>query len=265
MLGTWTHLFARNNLLTYASAIALQLFVAVASLIFLAVALLEPLGAEDTWRATIAPALADRLPIEWMAAVTWSVHRELSSTAAPLVAIGVIVAVWEVSGSVRAIMGALNRIYGVDEPRGTVRRFAVSFALSAAVSALLIAAAFMGGGALEPRVPVLGPAERILVPAAIIYVVVTLLVLVAPARRQPWRWVSAGSVWIIVAWVAVSAAFSYWIGNVIDLRAPSGALALVLSTVGYLYASAIAFLIGAQLDQLMREGGPDAVLGRRPA
>jgi uncharacterized BrkB/YihY/UPF0761 family membrane protein len=57
---------------------------------------------------------------------------------------------------VRAIMGALNRLYGAEEPRSTVRRFAISLALSAAVSALLIAAAFIGGGAFEPTVPVLG-------------------------------------------------------------------------------------------------------------
>jgi hypothetical protein len=70
-VGTWTRLFARNNLLTYASAIAFQLFIALAILIFLAVALLKPLGAEHAWRATIAPALAARLPLEWTGAVAW--------------------------------------------------------------------------------------------------------------------------------------------------------------------------------------------------
>ncbi|HYX86632.1 MAG TPA: YihY/virulence factor BrkB family protein [Gaiellales bacterium] len=260
----WTQRFARNNLLTYASAMAFQLFVAVASLVFLAVALLRPLGAEETWQTTVVPALSSRLPPEWMSAVTWSVDRELQSSAAPLVALGAVVAVWEVSGSVRAIMGALNRIYGVDETRGTSRRFALSILLATAVSIFLIAAAFVGGGALEPSVPVLGPAERIVLPAIMVYAVVALLVLVAPARRQPWRWVSAGSLGIVIAWMLVSAAFAYWIGNVVDLRSPEGVLALVLSTAGYLYAGAIVFLIGAQLDELLREGGAAAALGVRP-
>ena len=38
-VDTWTERFAANNLLTYSSAIALQLFVALAALLFLAVAL----------------------------------------------------------------------------------------------------------------------------------------------------------------------------------------------------------------------------------
>jgi membrane protein len=261
LVETWTGRFAANNLLTYASAIALQLLVALAALIFLAVALLHPLHETHVWSRTIAPGLSSRLSIEWMGAFVWSVQREMRSTSPALIAFGSVVSIWEVSGAVRAIMGALNRIYGVDERRGFVRRFGVSFALAVAVAVLLIAAAFAGGGALEPRIPVVGVAERVLVPALMIYAVVALLVYVAPARRQPWRWASGGSVLIVVAWLLVSVAYAYWLADVVDLRTPEGTLALILSTVGYLYASAIAFLVGAQLDQLLREGGIRAALG----
>src|SRR5690242_11610906 len=147
-VAVWAACFRENNLLTYASAIALQLLVAVAALIFLAVALLRPLGAQGTWLHTVAPALASRLPVEWM--------------------------------------GALNRIYGVDDERSMSRRFGISFGLALAVSALAIAAAFIGGGAFAVSVAELDLAERVVVPAAIVYVVVALLVIVAPARRQPW-------------------------------------------------------------------------------
>lgn len=261
----WAACFRENNLLTYASAIALQLLVALAALIFLAVALLHPLGTERTWSATVEPALASRLPLEWMLAVIWSVERELRATSPGLIAFGAVVAIWEVSGAVRAVMGALNRIYGVEEGRPFTRRFGLSFALAIAVSVLAIAAAFIGGGAFAAQVTALAAVERIVVPAAIVYAVVSLLVIVAPAIRQPWRWASAGSIGIVAAWLAVSAAYGYWVGQVENLRTPEGTLALVLSTVGYLYASAIAFLVGAQLDQLMREGGLDAALGRDPS
>ncbi|HKV67397.1 MAG TPA: YihY/virulence factor BrkB family protein [Gaiellales bacterium] len=263
--AVWAMCFRDNNLLTYASAIALQLLVALAALIFLAVALLHPLGTERTWTGTVEPALSSRLPIEWMLAIIWSVDRELHATSPGLIAFGAVVAIWEVSGAVRAMMGALNRIYGVDEKRSFTRRFGISFALAIAVSVLAIAAAFIGGGAFAAPVTPLAVAEQIVVPAAIVYVVVALLVIVAPAARQPWRWASAGAIGIIAAWLAVSAAYGYWIAQVENLRTPEGTLALVLSTVGYLYASAIAFLVGAQLDQLLREGGLDAALGRDPS
>jgi len=263
--AVWAACFRDNNLLTYASAIALQLLVALAALIFLAVALLHPLGTARTWTGTVEPALSSRLPVEWMLAIIWSVDRELRATSPGLIAFAAVVAIWEVSGAVRALMGALNRIYGVDEGRSFARRFGLSFALAIAVSVLAIAAAFIGGGAFAAPVAALAVAERIVLPAAIVYVVVALLVIVAPAARQPWRWASAGAIGIVAAWLAVSAAYGYWIAQVENLRTPEGTLALVLSTVGYLYASAIAFLIGAQLDHLMREGGLDAALGRDPS
>jgi membrane protein len=263
-VALWSACFRDNNLLTYASAIALQLLVALAALIFLAVALLRPLGAQGTWLHTVEPALASRLPVEWMGALIWSVQHELTASSPGLIVFGALVAIWEVSGAVRAVMGALNRIYRVDEERRMVRRFGVSFALAVAVSILTIAAAFVGGGAVGAPDAVLAAAERVVVPAAIAYVVVALLVIVAPAERQPWRWRSAGSIGIVAAWLAVSAAYGYWVSQVENLRTPEGALVLVLSTVGYLYASAIAFLVGAQLDHLLREGGLDAALGERP-
>jgi membrane protein len=261
-LTTWTRRFAENNLLTYATAIALQLLVALAALIFLAVALLRPLGAEDTWSHSVAPDLAARLPVEWTSAILWSVRHEMSAGGGVSIGFGVVLSVWEVSGAVRAVMGALNRIYGVQEPRGTGRRFVTSFLLAIPVSGLLVAAAFLGAGAFTSGSAWLDWLERTAGPALLVYAVVALLVLVAPARRQPWRWVSAGSIWIVFAWLSVSAVFAYWIGQVIDLRSPEAALGIVLSTVGYLYASAIAFLVGAQIDQLIREGGAAAALGR---
>jgi membrane protein len=257
----WAACFRENNLLTYASAIALQLLVAIAALLFLAVALLRPLGAQGTWLHTVEPALASRLPVLWTDALIWSVRREMAATSPGLIVFGSLVAIWEVSGAVRAVMGALNRIYGVDDERTMSRRFAISFALALAVSVLAIAAAFIGGGAFAVPVAALALAERVVIPAVIVYVLVAVLVIVAPARRQPWRWASAGSIGIVAAWLAVSAAYGYWIAGVENLRTPEGALALVLSTVGYLYASAIAFLVGAQLDHLLRKGGLDAALG----
>jgi membrane protein len=261
LVDTWVERFAANNLLTYASAIALQLLVALAALLFLAVALLHPLHEMRLWSQTVEPALASRLPVEWMSALIWSVQREASSTSPALIAIGSLVSIWEVSGAVRAVIGALNRIYGVDEERRFARRFGVSFALAVAITALVIVAAFAGGGAFEPHITAIDIAERVLIPAAAIYTAVALLVYVAPAGHLPWRWVSAGSTLIVVAWLLVSAGYGYWLGNVVNLRSTDGTLALALSTVGYLYASAIAFLVGAQLDQLLHEGGIRAAIG----
>ena|SRR5579862_1670540 len=259
--AVWTRAFSENNLLTYASAIALQLLVALAALVFLAAALLHPLGATRIWAHTVIPALAAHVPVEWLRAVTWSVNREMSSDSTTLIVFGAVLALWEVSGAVRAVMGALNQIYSVSEHRGFVRRFGTSIGMALIVSVLLLVAVFIGGGAFEPGPVAVDGLERWLIPAVAIYLTIALLVQVAPAKRQPWGWVSAGSVVIVVGWLAVSAGYGWWITHVVDLHSPESALALILSVVGYLYASAITFLVGAQMDQLARKGGWRAVLG----
>lgn len=257
----WVAAFARNNLLTYASAIAVQLLVAVAALIFLAAAALQPLGASGVWTGTVVPVLAAHLPPVWLRAVVRSVNREMASSTLGLIVFGATLAVWEVSGAVRAVMGALNTIYNVREHRSVWRRFAISILLAGVTTVLLLGAGLTGGGAFETGNPAVDAIERWLVPAVLIYATVAMLVLVAPARRQPWRWASAGSLVVVIGWLVVSAGFAFWVTNVVNVHSPEGALGLILSTVGYLYASAITFLVGTEVDHLARAGGWAAILG----
>src|SRR2546422_42751 len=65
------------------------------------------------------------------------------------VTVGLVLAVWQISGAVRAVMGALNRIYRVEARRPWRRRMAVSTALAVAVGTFLLAAvAIVSGGPL---------------------------------------------------------------------------------------------------------------------
>jgi membrane protein len=255
----WIDAFAEHNLLTYASAIAFQALIGAAALGFLFLALLEPLGATRLWSAHMAPAVAERLSPLHEAAVGYSVTQILNAHHAKLVAIGVAIAVWEVSGAMRATMGAMNRVYETREDRSIVRRFAISLALAGGVSALVILAvgAALGGGLVWSAAGIPGAADTALswlCSLLLLWLVIALVVLVGPARRQPWRWVSVGSGVVIAAWVVVSLVFRVYLTDIAPLRSPEGALVSVLALTGYLYASAVAFLIGIELDQLLRTG-----------
>jgi uncharacterized BrkB/YihY/UPF0761 family membrane protein len=257
----WVDRFGRNNLLTYASAMALQLLIAGAALIFLGAALLHPLGQESVWSSGVGPALRGHLPASWYTALNQSVRREFRADTTVAVALGVAVATWEMSGVVRAVMGALNAIYETEERRSFVHRFGLSLGLAVAVSVLLILAALLCLAGLG--LP-LGPARlaaRLAGAAVLCWSVIALLVLFAPCTRQPWQLVSAGSLGIIVAWIAVSVAYGAWITSFFDFRSVEGALAAVILTTGYLYAMSIAFLVGCQLDQLVRERGLNGAVG----
>jgi membrane protein len=261
LVRAWAERFARNNLLTYASAIAFQLLIAGAALAFLAVALLQPLGLVHVWTRSVAPTLASHLPATWFVALRWSVERETSASPLAPVLLGTALSVWEVSGAVRAAMGALNRIYETRETRGLVRRFLVSLLLAVAVALLAIVAAFVWTAGFGLASIADWPL-RLAAVALLCWAMLTLIVLVAPARRQPWHWVSVGSLGNVAAWLALSAVYGVWISRVVRFGSVDGALTAVISTTGYLYACAVTFLVATQLDQMLREGGLDAALGR---
>ena len=111
----WAGLFSKHNLLTWASAIAFQAFVALIPLTVLALGVLGALGERRVWTHQIAPGIHRRLPSATWDAVNYAAERILAHAGVGLILFGVALAIWEVSGSVRAIMGAMNRIYETDE------------------------------------------------------------------------------------------------------------------------------------------------------
>ena len=57
--------------------------------------------------------------------------RFLGATVVALIAFAAVVTVWEISGLIRAYMGALSRVYDHDEDRPWWIRFPISIALAA--------------------------------------------------------------------------------------------------------------------------------------
>ena len=47
--------------------------------------------------------------------------------------------------------------------------------------------------------------------------------------------------------------FRLWMTDVVDLKSPAGALAGLLALTSYLFISAIVFLVGVQLDEVLRK------------
>jgi membrane protein len=255
-----------HNLLTYANAIAFQCLIAGAALIFLGAALLRSLGLESVWTDHVAPALESRLPGPIFHAIAYAERTVTSHSSGRLLLFALVIVVWEVSGAIRAMMSALDRIHHCeDESRGYVERLVLSVCLSAAVSLLLLGAIFtgFGAGALPgwPGGPV-GTILRLVASTVLVWAAVTVVLAVAPSgRRGRLRWVSAGSAVTIAGWILASVAFRIYIASVVSFGSPEGVLATVLLTTGYLYVCATIFLLGAELDDILIAGGGDPVRG----
>lgn len=251
--------FHDRGLLTYASAIAFQVISSLAPVLLFLLAMLGFLHLQDVYTREIAPRLTEGMSPAAVSIVNDTVGKVLAGAQVFWVTAGALLAVWQISGAVRAVMGAFNVIYDIEEDRPLLRRLKVSILLAIATGGCTLAAIAVvtltpllygdGGAALD----VLLFLVRWLVAAALLLLGVGLLIHHAPATRPPIGWVSRGSLLVIGAWVAMSLAFGVYLRVIADYGSVFGNLATFVVLVAYLYVSCIAFLAGAQADALVRE------------
>src|SRR3954453_20795112 len=136
----WVDLFDRHSLLTYASAIALRMFIAAVACTLFALGILGVSHQEQLWRQTIGPAIEPKVLPHVFDGIDQTVSRVFSSSSVGLLALASALAVWEVSGIIRAGIGALDEIYQAPEQRPFWIRFPLSWGLAVLVLATMLGA-----------------------------------------------------------------------------------------------------------------------------
>ena len=98
---------------------------ALIPLTLLGLAILGATEQEQVWRKTIAPAIEPHLQRATFHAMTTRRSSSIFSTdSTGLIAFAALLALWYISGSVRAVMGAINDIY---ETEDDARRWPVRY------------------------------------------------------------------------------------------------------------------------------------------
>jgi membrane protein len=88
---------------------------------------------------------------------------------------------------------------------------------------------------------------------ALLFTAVWLLLRFAPAHPGPHGWISFGSALCVIAWVGTSLVFGLYVTQVADYNSIFGSLATVFVLFSYLYVSSVSFLIGAEVDAIVRD------------
>jgi membrane protein len=247
--------FSEHELPIYASAIAFRALVATIPLALLGLGLLGALGLQDTWRDSIAPAIKPRVLPAVFDGINASADKVLSSGTAGLIAFAIALVIWDLAIGIAAIMRALNLVHDVEEDRTTLRRIVVAVALAAAVCLCVVGATLVliagprAGGALDV---ILGIVRWLLAPL-LLGLAVGLLVRFAPAQKPEARWASAGSLLVIAVWIVATVLFRLWVTYVADFKSAIGSLAGLLLVTLYFFVSSAIFLVGAELDELLRK------------
>lgn len=273
-----------DNLTVVAGGVAffafLAIFPAIAALISVWAMFADP----ATLEAQIEALMAIMPP--GAAGLLGNQMREVASTSSSTLGwsagLGILLSLWSANKGMSSMMRALNIAYNEEESRGFVKRTAVSLALTAsAVLGVLVALAMvvavpivlgfvnLGGGWVETA---LNWARW---PLLALFVLGSLSVLYhfGPSRSRPkWSWVSPGALLATVLWLAVSAAFSYYVANFGSYNKTYGSVGAVVAMLMWFYVSAWVILLGAELNSEMEHQtthdttiDPEQPMGRRGA
>jgi membrane protein len=195
------------------------------------------------------------------------------------VAVAVLVALWSASGGIGYLITAVNLAYDEEETRGFVRRkvLALGLTLGAIVFVLLAVTLFSVGAAIGNDVaePVRYAlvALRLVLALVLISVALGVIYRIAPNREAPQvRWVSVGAGVATVIWLIASIGFSVYVETFGSYAKTYGSLAAVVVLLLWLWLTAYAVLLGAEINaeseqQTIRDSttGAPRPLGRRGA
>jgi membrane protein len=171
--------------------------------------------------------------------------------------VSLVATVWAASGGMAALMTGLNIITEQKETRSFVKLRVTALvltlaALVAAVVALGLIAAFpvaLDWLGLDPVAAVAAHAARWLMLVVLVAVGLAVARRYGPAPHGAcWRWVTPGTLTSVVVWVLASAGFSLYVSFFGSYDKTYGTLAAVIVLLLWLYLSAFAVLLGAEID-----------------
>jgi membrane protein len=277
---SWAEIFKRtarevlaDNCLGLAAQLAYYFFLALFPALLFFVALLSfiPIaGLMDAVNATLARVTPSR---EVYDIIHDQIVRIAGDKNGGLLTIGVLGAIWSTSAGVGAIIETLNTAYDIQEgrPWWKVRLTSLGLTVALAVFIVLSFVLLIAGPVLAERVAVwmhVGPAFvwawKVLqwpVVFGLVAFGVAIIYYYAPDARQEWIWITPGSVLATLLWLVISLAFRFYVQHVTSYDAAYGAIGGVIVLLLWFYVSALAVLVGAELNAEIEHASP---LGKDP-
>jgi membrane protein len=274
---------SEDRLLTEAAGITfytlLALFPAIGALVSLYALVADPTTIQGHLEA-----LGGVIPGGGMDIINEQVSRVAQTAQGTLgfgVIAGLLVSLWSANQAAKAVFDALNVVYEEEEKRGFIKLTLVTLAFTlgfivfailtmVAVVALPVVLNFIGLGATVEALLRYGRWPLLLL---LVSLVLATLYRWGPSRAKArWRWVSWGSGFAALAWLGVSAAFSWYVTNFGSYNETYGSLGAVIGFMTWIWISAAVILLGAEVNAEMEHQTardttmqPERPMGQRQA
>jgi membrane protein len=253
--------FLKDDMLTYASALAYQVFFSIFPFIIFLIALLGFLHLPEffNWLREQAQLFLPQAAMDQVNQVIDTLEQPQGG----LLSLGMIVALWTASAAVRATMNALNVAYNVEEGRPAWKLYPLSIVYTIGIAAMLIAAAafmLVGPQAMQWLAQQIG-FEQMFVTLwtwlrwPVVFILLTLAVAVvyymAPDVQQTFRFITPGAILCVVVWILAALGFNYYVSNFADYNATYGSIGTIIILLFFFFISAAILLFGAEVNAVI--------------
>lgn len=243
----------------------LAIFPAIAALVSICGLFVDPrtFNADLSSLSRILPGGAIQVVTDQVKYVAANGHNALGLAALG----GIAFSLWSANSGVKSLFDALNIVLRERERRGFVQLNAVSlaFTFAALLFALLAIVVVIGVPAFLSRIGLNATEQEIVAvarwPAIWLCVALAIAALYrfGPGRNDiPWQWLSWGSAFASIVWLAASFAFSFYAANFGTYNRTYGSLGAVVGFMVWIWISVTIILIGEELNEILdKRDSPD--------
>ncbi|MBK6900573.1 MAG: YihY/virulence factor BrkB family protein [bacterium] len=208
--------------------------------------------------------LSEALPGDTYELVAGTVRSLLVQRGGGLLGLGLLAALWSGSMGVGALITTINRAYNIHPKRNIVHQKVLSIVLTLALSGFVIlstALVLLGPDLIRDFFHVLGLTGdsqnfwlTLRLPLVLLLNLLALSILYhfAPEAKQRYVWVLPGTVTATVLWFGASSLFRLFLRNFGNYDLTYGSIATVIVLMVWLWVSGFIFLLGAEINSLMR-------------
>jgi len=256
-----------DNCLGLAAQLAYYFFLALFPALLFLVAIISFVPISGLLEA-ITGMLARVAPSEVLVIIQNQILKIAHEKNGGLLTLGMLGTIWSTSSGVTAIIDTLNTAYDIQEgrPWWKVRLISLGLTIALAVFIVISFALVLVGPTLAEKVAMwahLGPAfawtwkiAQWPVIFGLVALGVGMIYYYAPDAEQEWIWITPGSIFATVLWLLTSLVFKLYIANFTSYNATYGAIGGVIVLLLWFYVSALAVLLGAELNAEIEHASP---------
>jgi membrane protein len=252
----------KDNVTNLAQAIAYCAFLAIPSALLVGLGLFSLLAGPDTVNSLLDN-LSTVLPGSVIDLLDQSLTRttQAHSGGVVMIVVGVVLALWSLTGAMQTVMWAMNMAWEREETRGFVKKRLIALAMIACcllafglVFVALILGPFMTdwiGRAVGNTTLVSWiwwTAQWPILIVGLLAMFAAVLYLAPNVSAPRWSFISPGAVFAVVIWLVASALFAFYASGFSSYNKTWGSLSAVIIMLTWLWLSALALLIGGEIN-----------------